>query len=158
MTNINITDSTRRTIYAQLPSRPAFQVLRYTGNFGATESETPFDTDLAVDPFRSISMTVTASNWGTATVIIRLYPCDSQGNTVGSQAPFFAITVTGNGTQVVLLSEMGGATTAATYPPSSPATGGSFIGPFGNFIKLTENCTVFTSGTNTITVELDMKG
>jgi hypothetical protein len=157
MVNITLPDTSKKTIYGQLPSRPAFQVLKYNGNFGATEGETPFDI-VAVDPYRSVTMTVVASAWGTGTVIIRLYPCDSQGNTVGSQAPFFAITLTANSTTVVILSEMGGAVTAATYPPSSPATSGSFIGPFGNFLKLTENCTAFTSGTNTVAVELDMKG
>ena len=157
MANITISDSTRKTIYAQLPSRPAFSILNYKGNFGATEgSETTVDI-VPVDPYRSVVMTVAASAWGTATVAVKIYPCDSQGNTIGSN-PFFSFSLTANATATVILAEMGGSTTTATYPPASPPATGSVIGPFGNFLKLTEQCTAFTSGTNTVAVELDMKG
>ncbi len=157
MANITCTDTTQKTIYGQLPSRPAFSIIKYSGNFGATEgSETTVDV-VPVDPYRSILMTVKASAWGTATVAIKIYPCDSQGNTIGSN-PFFSFSLTANGTTVVIISEMGGSTTAAIYPPNTPNSTGSFIGPFGNFVKITEQCTAFTSGTNTVALELDCKG
>ena len=157
MANITCTDTTGKTIYAQLPSRAAFSVIKYTGNFPATEgSETLVDI-LPVDAFRSSTISVVASNWNTATVVIKVYPCDSAGNTIGAN-PFFSFSVTANSTTVVILSEMGGSVTVTPYPPASPASSGSFIGPFGNFLKITEQCTAFTSGTNTITLEFDLKG
>jgi hypothetical protein len=52
---------------------------------------------------------------------------------------------------------MGGAVTAATYPPTAAATG-SIVGTFGNSIKLTETAASFVSGTNTVTVKVRAKG
>jgi hypothetical protein len=157
MANIICSDNTKKTYYSQPPQRAISSVIKYTGNFGATEgSETQVDI-VPVDAFRSLTMTVTASNWGTATVAIKIYPCDSQGNTIGSNA-FFAFSETANGTAVVILAEMGGQVSAATYPPAAPVGTGSFIGAFGNFLKITEQCTAFTSGTNTVFIELDCKG
>lgn len=157
MANMLISSTTPKTITSQAPNRPAYAILKYSGNFGATEgSETTVDT-IPVDAYRSITMSVVASAWTTATVAVKMYPCDSQGNTIGSN-PFFSFSLTGNGTTVVILAEMGGSVTTATYPPNAPASTGSFIGPFGNWIKITEQCTAFTGGTNTVTVELDMKG
>ena len=157
MANMVISSTTPKTVTSQAPSRAAFTILKYSGNFGATEgSETTVDI-IPVDAYRSILLTVAASAWGTATVAIKLYPCDSAGNTVGSN-PFFSFSLTANATTTVILSEMGGSVTVTPYPPASPASSGSFIGPFGNFVKLTEQCTAFTSGTNTVATELDCKG
>ncbi len=156
MVNMTIADRIAKIPAAQVPSRPVSTIIKYSGNFGATETETTVDI-VPVDAYRSILMSVIGSAWGTATVVVKIYPCDSQGNTIGSN-PFFSISLTANGTTVVIISEMGGAVTAAVYPPASPASTGSFIGPFANFVKITETCSVFTSGTNTVSVELDNKG
>jgi hypothetical protein len=137
------------------PSRPANNIVKYSGNYGATVTEQTVDV-LPTDAYRSIVMSVTASAWGVASVTIKIYPCDSLGNTIGTN-PFFSITVAANGTTTVILAEMGGSTSAATYPPTVVQSSGSFIGPFGNFVKITETST-FTSGTNTVVTELDCKG
>jgi hypothetical protein len=155
--NITCSDTTKKTYTSQAPQRAVSSIIKYTGNFGATEgAETQVDI-IPVDAFRSVLLTVVASSWGTATVAIKLYPCDSQGNTIGSN-PFFSFSLTANATTTVILAEMGGQVTATPYPPASPASSGSFIGAFGNFLKLTEQCTAFTSGTNTVAIELDCKG
>lgn len=157
MANITITDGTRKTIYSQVPQRAANAILKYSGNFGAIQgSETQVDI-ISVDPYRSIVITVAASAWGTATVGVKIYPCDSQGNTIGAN-PFFSFSLTANATTTVILSEMGGNVTTTPYPPASPPSSGSFIGPFGNFLKITEQCTAFTGGTNTVSLEVDAKG
>lgn len=157
MANITISSTTPKTVTSQAPGRPAFTILKYSGNFGATEgSETTVDI-IPVDAYRSVVFTVAASAWGTGTVAIKLYPCDSAGNTIGTN-PFFSFSLTANATTTVILAEMGGATTVTPYPPASPASSGSFVGAFGNFLKLTEQMTAFTSGTNTVSIELDCKG
>lgn len=157
MANMAISSTTPKTVTSQAPSRPAYSILKYSGNFGATEgSETLVDT-IPVDAYRSVVISVVASAWGTGTVAVKVYPCDSNGNTIGAN-PFFSFSLTANATTVVILSEMGGSTTVTPYPPNAPASSGSFIGPFGNFLKITEQMTAFTSGTNTVTVELDLKG
>ena len=156
MVNMTITDRIAKIPASQLPTRAISSIIKYTGNFGATEAETTVDI-VPVDSYRSIVMSVVASAWGTATVVVKIYPCDSQGNTIGSN-PFFSISLTANGTTVVIISEMGGATTAAVYPPATPPSTGSVIGPFGNFVKITETGSAFTSGTNTVAIELDCKG
>jgi len=157
MANMVISSTTPKTITSQAPNRPAYTILKYSGNFGATEgSETTVDV-IPVDAYRSILMTVVASAWGTGTVAIKIYPCDSAGNTIGSNA-FFSFSLIANVTTTVIISEMGGSVTVTPYPPNAPASSGSFIGPFGNFLKLTEQMTAFTSGTNTVAVELDCKG
>ena len=157
MANMTISSTTPKTVTSQAPGRPAFTILKYTGNFGATEGvETTVDV-IPVDAYRSIVLTVAASAWGTGTVAIKLYPCDSAANTIGAN-PFFSFSLTANATTTVVLAEMGGSVTVTPYPPASPASSGSFIGPFGNFLKLTEQMTAFTSGTNTVAVEMDCKG
>ena len=157
MANITCSDTTKKTIYGQLPARPAFAIIKYSGNFGATEgSETTVDI-IPVDPYRSLVFSVQASAWGTATVALKIYPCDSQGN--ANANPLFSLSFNANaGPTLLFLSEMGGAVSAATYPPGSPPGTGSVIGPFGNFIKITEQCTAFSSGTNTVTIAVEAKG
>src|SRR5213594_1919934 len=134
MANIVVTDGTQKTITGQYPSRPSFGIVKYSGNFGATQgSETQVDI-LPVDAYRSVVLTVKASAWGVGTAAIKVYPCDSQGNTIGAN-PLFSFSLTANVTTTVILAEMGGSVTAATYPPASPPGTGSVIGPFGNFLK-----------------------
>ena len=157
MANMLISSTTPKTITSQAPNRPAFAILKYSGNFGATEgSETTVDI-VPVDAYRSVLFSLDGSAWNNATVAVKIYPCDSQGNTIGAN-PFFSFSVTSNSTVVTILAEMGGSTTVTPYPPNAAASSGSFIGPFGNFLKVTEQCTAFVAGTNTVTLELDMKG
>ena len=110
-----------------------------------------------MSPYRSITVSVIGSAWGIGTVLVKLYPCDSQGNTISAN-PFFIVTLTANATTVLVISEMGGAVSAAVYPPASPPSTGSIVGPIGNWVKLTTQMTAFTSGTNTVAVELGLKG
>jgi hypothetical protein len=129
----------------------------YKGSFGATEgAETVVDI-IPVKWYRSIVFSTSASAWTTGTVLLKIYPCDAAGN-VGAN-PFFTRTITANDASPVLLflSEMGGAVTATPYPATAVATG-SVIGPFGNWIKITEQMTAFTAGTNTVALKIEAKG
>src|SRR5207249_8867828 len=133
----------------------------YKGNFGATEgAETVVDV-IEVWPYRSIVFSTSASAWGTGTVLLKIYPCDQAGN-VGAN-PFFTRTITANDASPVLLflAEMGGtggtSGQLAPYPGTAVATG-AVIGPFGNYLKITEQMTAFTSGTNTVALKIEAKG
>jgi hypothetical protein len=138
-------------------ARVAWKEVLYQGSFGATEAaETTVDI-IQVNPYRSIVFSTQATAWGTATVALKIYPCDAAGN--ANANPFFTRSLTANDASPVLLflAEMGGTTSTATWPASAAATG-AVIGPFGNYIKITEQCTAFTSGTNTVTVKVEAKG
>src|SRR5207249_9686497 len=133
----------------------------YKGNFGATEgAETVVDV-IPVKWYRSIVLSTNASAWGTGTVLLKVYPCDAAGN-VGAN-PFFTRTITANDATPVLLflAEMGGtggtSGQLAPYPGTAVATG-AVIGPFGNYLKITEQMTAFTSGTNTVALKIEAKG
>ena len=133
----------------------------YKGNFGATEgAETVVDI-IPVKWYRSIVLSTSASAWGVGTVLLKIYPCDQAGN--ANANPFFTRTITANDASPVLLflAEMGGtggtAGTLTPYPGTA-ATTGAVIGPFGNWLKVTEQCTAFTSGTNTVSLKIEAKG
>jgi hypothetical protein len=137
------------------PSIPANALVSYKGNFGATQAGETTTDILPVAAYRSAVFSIQALAWGTGTVAVKIYPCDSQGNT--NTNAFFSLSFTANtGPVLLFLSEMGGAVTAATYPGTA-ATTGSIIGPFGNYLKITEQMTAFTSGTNTVTIEVALK-
>jgi hypothetical protein len=156
MANLVIADKFSKTPSSQAPSRPASSLIKYGGNFGATEgSETTVDI-IPVDAYRSVIISYQASAWGTATVALKVYPCDSNGNTNAN--PFFSISLTANtGPLLLFIAEMGGLTSTATWPATA-ASAGAIIGPFGNWLKITEQCTAFSSGTNTVALEVTCKG
>ena len=142
-------------------SRVAWKEVLYKGSFGAVQgSETTVDI-IQVNPYRSIVFSIQASAWGVGTVAVKIYSCDAAGNTNAN--PFFSFSFTANsGPTLVYLSEMGG--TGGTsgvltpWPPATPGNTGLVIGPFGNYIKITEQMTAFTSGTNTVAVKVEAKG
>jgi hypothetical protein len=150
-----ITEPTDRTTESGVPTRMPSRKLTYTGNMTATEAGTNLTNGIIdVSAYRSIQVATRASAWGTASVVVKVYGADGAGNKTSS--PFLTKTISANGNTLDILSEMGGATTQAAWPPTS-ATGGQVVIPFGNWIVLTET-TTFTSGTNTLTIELACKG
>src|SRR5712692_7868325 len=144
---------------AQLPtSTNGLNILEetYKGSFGATEgAETVVDI-IPVKWYRSITFSTAASAWTTATVLLKIYPCDAAGNVNAN--PFFTRTITANDASPVILflAEMGGLVSTTTWPAAAVATG-TVIGPFGSFIKITEQASAFTSGTNTVLLKIEAK-
>jgi len=148
-------DSSQRSIIA--PSVPQRVVLTYIGTYVATVAETTVDI-VEVSPYRSITVSTRASGAGAASVVIKIYACDSTGTVPAGASPLLTKTLaTWTTTTATLdtIQENWGAVTAATWPTG--ATGGRILEPFGNYIKITETPT-FTSGTTTLALELAMKG
>src|SRR5438128_2628067 len=106
------------------PSLPERRVLTWTGTYTATVGETTVDV-LEVSFARSIQVATRASGGGAASVVIKIYACDSTGTATGASALLVKTLATWTTTTTTLdnISEMGGAVTAATYPPTAP-TGG----------------------------------
>ena len=138
------------------PARTSDKIMNYKGNFGATQgAETTVDI-IPVSAYRSIVFSIQASAWGVGTVAIKIYSCDQAGGS--NTNALFSLSFTANaGPTLLYLAEMGGSTSNATWPPASQSTG-VIIGPFGSYIKITEQMTAFTSGTNTIALEVEAKG
>jgi hypothetical protein len=158
MASISIQGNNRST--SSITQRNGVNVLEETfkGNFLGTEVESQIDFVIPTWPYRAFDFTIIASSWGSATVTIKIYPCDSDGTIDSTNTnPFFSVPLTANTTVRLFLTEMGGAVTAATYPPASPAAAGSVVGTFGSSIKLTETCSAFVSGTNTVTIKVRAK-
>ena len=157
MANITIQGTNQEPAPEGPPARPATKELLYQGNFGATEGSETTVAILNVAAYRNIVFNVAASAWGTGTVAIKIYPCDAAGNK--NTNPFFTRTITATDASPVLLflAEMGGLVSATTWPAAAQATG-VVVGPFGNHILITEQCTAFTSGTNTIAIKIEAKG
>jgi hypothetical protein len=138
------------------PSLPERRALTWTGTYAATVVETTVQV-MEVSFARSIQVATRASGGGAASVIIKIYACDTTGTATGASALLTKTLATWTTTTTTLdnISEMGGATTGATYPPTA-ATGGQIIVPFGNYIKITETPT-YTSGTTSLSLELAFK-
>ncbi|SRR6266446_6963631 len=138
------------------PARTSDKVLNYKGNFGATQGAETIVDVIPVSAYRSIVISVQASAWGVGTVAFKVYSCDQAGNS--NTNALFSLSFTANaGPTLLYLAEMGGSTSSVTWPPASQATG-VIIGPFGSFLKITEQMTAFTSGTNTVACEVECKG
>jgi len=157
MANITLQGSNQQELPWGNVSRGAFKELLYQGNFGATEGVETLVVNLDTSAYRSIVFSTQATAWGVGTVVLKIYPCDAAGN--ANANAFFTRTITATDASPVLLflTEMGGSVSAAAYPPT-PQTTGSIVGQFGNHVKITEQMTAFTSGTNTVAVKVEMKG
>ena len=139
------------------PNVPQRLVLTYTGTYVATVAETTVDI-LEVSPYRSITVGSRASGGGAASVVIKIYACDSTGTVPAGAAPLLTKTLatwTTTTATLDVIQENWGAVTAAAWPTG--ATAGRILEPFGNYLKITETPT-FTSGTATLSLELAMKG
>ena len=139
------------------PNVPQRLQLTWTGTYVATVAETTVDI-FEVSPYRSITVATRASGGGAASVVIKIYACDSTGAVPSGAAPLLTKTLaTWTTTTYTLdvIQENWGAVTAATWPTG--ATGGRVLEPFGNYIKITETPT-YTSGTATLALELALKG
>jgi hypothetical protein len=152
--NLTIGNQRDRTPESAAPTRTPSGRIIYTGSFGANEAETQVD-QIDVSPYRSIVLACRSSAWSSVTVTIKIYAADSLGNR--STNPIITKTITANANTLDVISEMGGSTTNAVWPTAS-VTAGQVIEPFGNTIVITETAASFVSGTNTLSVELLMKG
>ena len=148
-------DSGQRSIIN--PNVPQRLQLTYTGTYVATVAETTVDT-VEVSPYHSIAVSTRASGGGAASVVIKIYACDSTGAVPSGAVPLLTKTLatwTTTTATLDIIQESWGAVSAATWPTG--ATGGRVLEPFGYWIKITETPT-FTSGTATLALELAMKG
>jgi len=156
MANMTLQGTNRST---QPTFRNGVNVLEetYKGSFGATEGAEKVVDIIPVWPYRSIVFSTQATAWGTGTMTLKVYACDANGNT--NTNPFFTRTITAADASPVLLyiAEMGGLTSTTTWPAAAVATG-AVIGPFGSYVKVTEQMAAFTSGTNTVTIKIEAKG